>query len=189
MGQAITLDRLNILVVDDNDHMRSLIRLILQSFCCNQIREASDGADALREMQAVVPDILVTNWNMAPLDGVELTRHIRNSPDSPNPFMPIIMVTAYAELYRVFAARDAGVTEFLVKPLSAKALYSRVQAVILRPRPFVRTKQFFGPDRRRHGEKPFIGKDRRGKDAPKPPPRPRDTVLEQDEINELFNPT
>lgn len=185
---GLDLSRVSFLVVDDSDHMRRLIRLVLGSFGAKKVKEARDGADALQEMMKTMPDILITNWQMMPMDGLELTKHLRKSSDSPNPFLPIIMVTAHSERGRVLEARDAGVTEFLVKPMSAKALYSRIAAVIERPRRFVRTKLYFGPDRRRRDDALYRGNERRGVEKGKTPPVPRDQPMNQAEINALFNP-
>jgi DNA-binding response OmpR family regulator len=82
------------------------------------------------------------------LNGIEVARAIRQTNTSVNPFVPIILVTGYAERARVLEARDAGITEMLVKPISAKALCSRIERVVLNPRPFIRTADYFGPDRR-----------------------------------------
>jgi DNA-binding response OmpR family regulator len=101
---------------------------------------------------------------MFPLDGVEFTRMVRNAPDSRNPYLPIIMMTGHSERYRVMDARDAGVTEFVAKPLTAKAVLERIHAVIYRPRPFVRTAEYFGPDRRRKDDPGFAGPWRRSTD-------------------------
>lgn len=169
------------MIVDDSDHMRRLIRAILQAFGAQDIREASDGSEALKQMEhGPPPDVLLTNWQMAPLNGIELTRHIRRDAESRNPYMPIIMVTGYAERGRVMLARDAGVNEYLIKPVSAKSLYSRIQAVAARPRPFVRTKSFFGPDRRRHAGA-FQGQEKRKGQAPPP-----DQVMSQRDVDTLF---
>ncbi|MBF0392614.1 MAG: response regulator [Alphaproteobacteria bacterium] len=186
MGKALILDQVDIILADDNEHMRSLVRAMLMAFGCKKIREARDGAEVLELMQERVCDILVTDWVMSPLDGVELTRMLRNSGDSPNPFVPIIMISAFAERRKVFQARDSGINEFLVKPLSAKALYSRLVAVIDKPRNFVRTKRFFGPDRRRRKDE-FMGDDKRGKTQGADQPA-MDTPMSQAEINSLFNP-
>jgi response regulator RpfG family c-di-GMP phosphodiesterase len=86
---------------------------------------------------------------------------VRNAPDSPNPFIPIIMVSGYSSKECVNAARDAGVTEFLAKPVSSKAILSRLVAVIESPRPFVRTKTYFGPCRRRRIDPFYKGPERR----------------------------
>ncbi len=103
----------------------------------------------------------IVDFQMSPIDGVEFTRLVRNAADSPNPFLPIIMLTGHAAKARVEEARDAGVTEFVVKPVTARAVLDRINAVILRPRPFVRTGEYFGPDRRRRQDPEFKGPWRR----------------------------
>ncbi|WP_309628126.1 response regulator [Brevundimonas sp.] len=143
------LQSLNILLVDDNQHMRAITSAILQSAGIRNIREVSDGAMALDVVRDHEVDLAIVDFNMFPLDGVEFTRLVRNSLDSANPYLPIIMMTGHSEKHRVVEARDAGVTEFVVKPITAKAVFDRIQAVILRPRPFVKTQGYFGPDRRR----------------------------------------
>jgi DNA-binding response OmpR family regulator len=107
---------------------------------------------------------VIVDFNMFPLDGVEFTRLVRNSPDSANPYLPIIMMTGHSEKARVYEARDAGVTEFVVKPITAKAILDRIQAVIFRPRPYVKTDGYFGPDRRRTDASNYKGPRRRSTD-------------------------
>jgi DNA-binding response OmpR family regulator len=94
-------------------------------------------------------------------DGLELTQMIRQPDGVGNPYAPIIMLTGHSEKRRVMVARDAGVTEFLAKPISAKGLYQRILNVVANPRPFIRTKNYFGPDRRRNNTNTYIGVDRR----------------------------
>jgi DNA-binding response OmpR family regulator len=147
--QSYSLERLNFLIVDDNKHMRALVKTILHALGSKNVQEAADGADAFKELRHFPADIIICDWNMSPLDGLDFVRLVRTGKDSPNPFVPIIMLTGHTEMHRVVEARDTGVHEFLAKPISAKSLYSRVKAIIDRPRPFVRTKTYFGPDRRR----------------------------------------
>src|ERR1700761_7580061 len=94
---------------------------------------------------------------------------LRNSPDSKNPYLPIVMMTGHSEKSRVVEARDAGVTEFVAKPLTAKSVLERLQAVIYRPRPFVRTANYFGPDRRRREDPAYGGPWRRAGEEGKSP--------------------
>lgn len=149
------------LIVEDNRNMRTLLKTILNSFGCRHIAEADDGADAFAVMKNFPPDIVICDWEMEPLDGVEFVRMVRTGADSPNPLVPIIMVTAYTEAARVNVARDAGINEFLGKPISANSLYNRVRAIIERPRPFIRAKSYVGPDRRRRESDGFLGAERR----------------------------
>jgi len=148
MTEAYLRD-ISFLVVDDNAFMRTIIRRILASLEAKEVKEAEDGADALKFLRLYSPDIIISDWVMDPIDGIEMTRMIRNNSDSKNPFIPIIMLTAHSEFSRITEARDAGVNEFVIKPVSVKSLFSRIQAVIERPRAYVKVGNYFGPDRRR----------------------------------------
>jgi len=83
------------------------------------------------------------------MDGLELVRRLRMGEGSANPFVPVIMISGYAESRLLAAARDVGINEFMAKPISARALMTRVLSVLQTPRSFVRTAGYFGPDRRR----------------------------------------
>lgn len=164
--QEARLQRLSVLIVDDNQNMRELIRAILQAFGVVNIYDGRDGEHAISKIRDYSIDLVITDWIMEPEDGLALVKWVRTSPDSPDNFLPIIMVTGHTEKARITEARDAGINEFMAKPVSAKALYRRLISVIEHPRQFVRTKTYFGPDRRRKVE-PFEGPDRRaaGQDA------------------------
>ncbi len=151
----IDFNKLRFLIADDNPHMRRILRTLLHSFGAREVYEAEDGATALEMFSHSAPDIVICDWAMPIFDGLELTQIIRN------PFVPIIMLTGHSEKRRVMVARDAGVTEFLAKPISAKALYQRIISVVAHPRPFIRTKNYFGPDRRRNTANTYIGPERR----------------------------
>jgi two-component system, chemotaxis family, chemotaxis protein CheY len=144
-----SLASLQVLLVDDNQHMRAITSAVLQSAGIPKVLEASDGAAALEMLRIYPVDLVIVDFNMFPLDGVEFTRLVRNSPDSVDPYLPIIMMTGHSEKSRVYEARDAGVTEFVVKPITARTVLSRIQSVIFKPRPYVKTDTYFGPDRRR----------------------------------------
>jgi two-component system chemotaxis response regulator CheY len=150
-------ESLRVLLVDDNQHMRAIVTTVLAGVGVKHVRETRDGAEALEVMHDWPADLAIVDFQMFPLDGVEFTRMVRNAPDSKNPYLPIIMMTGHSEKTRVFEARDAGVTEFVAKPLTAKSVLDRMQAVIFHPRPFVRTATYFGPDRRRRDDPKFAG--------------------------------
>jgi len=152
---------LSFLVVDDSAHMRRLVRTLLHSFGAREINEAENGAAGLEVFTRNLPDIVILDWAMPIFDGIELTRMIRVSEDNPNPFVPIIMLTGNAERRRVLQARDAGVTDFLVKPISAKVLYERIVNVVVNPRPPMRARTYLGPDRRRSLSSSYSGPERR----------------------------
>ena len=154
-------DRLKILVVDDNQHMRKLVTAILQAFGVIQIFEASDGQSAWSMLREANPDVIILDWMMEGMTGIDLVKMIRTSSQTPNPFVPIIMLTGYTQIDHVRQARDSGVNEFLAKPVSVKAIMSRLVSVIEQPRPYVRTKAYFGPCRRRRGREEYRGPERR----------------------------
>jgi CheY-like chemotaxis protein len=157
---AFDFSKLRVMVAEDSAHMRMLTRRLLESYGITDLILLADGSTALQAMPASVPDILIADYAMEPMDGLALTKAVRLGPDSPNPYMPIIMMTAYTEHHRVVAARDAGVTEIVAKPLSVASLLSRLVAVVERPRPFIRVVGYFGPDRRRR-QVAYPGPDRR----------------------------
>lgn len=142
------LGELKVLLVDDNDHMRTIVGTILKGIGILNVREARDGSEALEALRTWPADIAIVDFRMEPMDGVDFTRLVRNAADSRNPFLPIIMMTGFADRPRVEEARDAGVTELIVKPVTARAIIDRLNAVVYRPRPFVRTADYFGPRRR-----------------------------------------
>jgi two-component system chemotaxis response regulator CheY len=159
------LSSIRVMVVDDNSHMRSIISAVLKGIGVKEVCECLDGAAALDALRRWPADVAITDFQMTPVDGVQFTRLVRNAADSPNPFLPIIMLTGHAERTRVMEARDAGVTEFIAKPLTAQAMLSRLNAVIFNQRPFVRTSSYFGPDRRRRDDPDYAGPWRRSGDS------------------------
>ena len=157
-------DKISVLVVEDNQPMALMVKSILETFGISSIRLAKNGEEGFTAFCSINPDIVIADWMMKPMDGITLTRTIRNSPRTANPFVPIIIMTGFSEKARVEEARDAGVSEFLVKPFEAKDLYKRVVQVIERPRQFIRCDTFFGPDRRRRNDPQFTGPWRRETD-------------------------
>lgn len=163
---AYQFNKVRVLLVEDNPHMRKLLKALLEAIGVKDIVEAHDGGVAWMALKKEPADFALIDWEMYPVDGLELVRKIRTEADSPNPFLPIIMVTGHTERARVMKARDLGVTEFLAKPVSAQTLSQRIEELIERPRPYIRTREFFGPDRRR-GRKggAYIGPERREQGA------------------------
>lgn len=154
-------DRLKILVVDDNPHLRKLVTAILRAFGVTQLTEADNAKRAWAMLRQFSPDVVLLDWVMDGMSGIDLAKLIRTSAASPNPFVPIVMLTGNSQIDHVHAARDAGVNEFLAKPVSANAILTRLISVIEHPRPFVRTKVYFGPCRRRRATNEYRGPERR----------------------------
>lgn len=152
--------RLNVLIVEDNINFRRLLRTILATINVHDVMETEDGSSALDLLRTYPADLVLLDWKMAPMDGLAFMRELRTAADSPNPTLPVIMVSGYTDTTLVTAARDAGVNEFLAKPISAKSLLSRLVAVLDTPRTFVKAPGYFGPDRRRK-QVPLKGPERR----------------------------
>ena len=157
-------DRLSILIVEDTAPMRKLVCSVLETLGVGSVLTATDGEKGFELFCNTRPDIVIADWHMAPMSGIELVHKIRREEQSPNQTVPIIMMTGYSALPRVAEARDKGATEFLVKPFSANDLARRIAYVINKPRDFIETKDYFGPDRRRKIVADYKGPRRRSAD-------------------------
>ncbi len=182
------LRSVRVLIADDQDFIRSLLRHILGVLGCTNITDAESGEKAWEIICGSPPDLLIVDWEMEPMGGLELVKKIRFSPNSPDRFMPIIMITAHSERPRIIEARDAGVNEFVMKPVSAKTLFSRLNAVIEHPRRFIRTAEYFGPDRRR--KRIFVDQERRDTKKQEKVLEVADAnkTMSQEEVNEMMSP-
>jgi two-component system, chemotaxis family, chemotaxis protein CheY len=158
-------DKLSMLVVEDTQPMQKLLVSVLEALGIKNVETATNGDDAFRAFCQRKHDIVLSDWSMEPIDGIELTRMIRKHPMSPNKLTPVILITGYSAWTRVEEARDAGVTEFLVKPFTANDIARRITHVINRPRDFIETQDFFGPDRRRRDDVNYKGPMRRDIDT------------------------
>ncbi|HXC56856.1 MAG TPA: response regulator [Rhizomicrobium sp.] len=157
-------DHLKALVVEDNQHMRILLRSLLNALGITNVLEATNGEDAFVLLRDKQPDLVLSDLSMKPMDGIAFAREVRTSRNSPNPYIPIIMVTGHTERHRIEAARDAGVTEVLAKPITAGNLFQRIGEIVERPRAFVKAANYFGPDRRRKATENYGGPFRRRED-------------------------
>ncbi len=165
--------RLSVMIVDDNRMMRALLQSLLDSFGVGSVIRAGNGEDALHILANEPVDIVITDWLMSPLDGLEFVRAVRTGKTSPNRLVPILMMTGLSEMWRVAAARDMGVNGFIVKPLTGESLLSRIIHIIEHPRFFIRTRTYLGPDRRRAAKADYGGPERRGSRTRQPPASPQ----------------
>ena len=154
--------RLQILVVEDSTFMQQVLRELLKSIGvpATNIEIAPDGRSAVTAMHSDVPDVIICDWQLRGMSGLDLIRKLRDPNAGPNAYIPIILCTAFTGRERIEAARDAGVHEILAKPLKAEDMYARLANIIEMPRPFIRAPDYFGPDRRRR-DLPFDGPDKR----------------------------
>src|ERR1051326_8003909 len=140
---------IDVLIVDDNQLMRKVVRNLLTNVGVRTIYEASDGVAGLEAIRTFVPDIVILDWEMPLLDGGEVARIIRSPGVFPVPDVPIIMLSGHVERWRVEQAQRLGINEFLKKPVSGKALLDRMVAILAHPRPMVRLGDYYGPQPRR----------------------------------------
>ena len=143
------LRSLGVLVVDDSPFMRKIVRNLLLNIGVKEVYEAGDGIDALDAIRTIGPDVVLLDWELPLLDGAELVRIVRSPGVFPTPDLPIIMLSSFGERWRVIEAARIGVNEFLVKPVSAKALYERLVSILAKPRRSVQVGSYYGPEPRR----------------------------------------
>jgi len=136
---------LRVLVIDDNTFSRSVVTTQLANYGIRSVSECGDGVEGLKLMQQITYDIVLLDYEMTPLNGAEFARLVRRDPSITNPEVPIIMISGYSDLAHVREARNAGINEFLTKPVAAKTLYKRIEYTLLHPRPFIRTDKYIGP--------------------------------------------
>jgi len=156
---------LRVLIVDDHNFTRLLIREVLQNLGCSKsnIFEAEDGSTALQVLKEQRVHLIICDWQMEPMNGLTFIRTIRDQKKSTDPFVPVILCSAYTQRDLIERARDLGVTEIMTKPITVKAIEEKVRTVIESPRPFVDSSQYFGPDRRRRAENGPPTEERRRK--------------------------
>jgi two-component system chemotaxis response regulator CheY len=116
-----------ILVVDDYHTMVRIIRNLLKQLGFEDVDEASDGTAALAKLQQKPYGLVISDWNMEPMTGYELLRHVRA--DERMKAMPFIMVTAESKTENVIAAKKAGASNYIVKPFNAQTLKNKIEAV------------------------------------------------------------
>lgn len=163
----LNLKKISVLVVEDLAPMRALISAVLSAFGVGEIYEAANGEEAYKLFQKHNPDIIITDWLMEPVNGLEFIRMVRLKKESVNRLVPIIMMTGYSAMQRVMVARDLGATEFLTKPFTGRDLAKRIDLIINKPRDFIETSTFFGPNRRRKKGDGYEGPKRREDEAPR----------------------
>lgn len=143
------LSKLNCMIVEDHQHMRRLLREVLRAIGVRKIEEAADGSAALEKIDYTAFDLVICDYCMEPMDGLSFTRAVRTLTDPTHRRTPIILLSSHTSRSAIFAARDAGVNEVATKPVSVAELYLRIYAIIERPRKFVTSETYIGPDRRR----------------------------------------
>lgn len=142
---ARLVERLKVLVVDDEPSMRKVVRALLQSLGVKEIYEAAEGNAGLDKICMRAPDLVILDWEMPRPNGPEFMQAVRSPDRFPLPDVPVIMLTGYSERSRVIEAMRLGVNEFLVKPVSSTSLLARIVSILVHPRPMIRRGDYYGP--------------------------------------------
>jgi two-component system chemotaxis response regulator CheY len=119
---------MNVLIVDDYKTMLRIIRNLLKQIDFNNVEEASDGSEALSKLRSGNFGLVISDWNMAPMTGLELLQEVRQDARLKN--LPFIMITAESKTENVVAAKQAGVSNYIVKPFNAETLKEKIEKVL-----------------------------------------------------------
>jgi two-component system chemotaxis response regulator CheY len=119
---------MRVVIVDDYTTMLRILRNLLRQLEINNVEEATDGDTAYHLLQKNPPDLVISDWNMVPVTGLELLRKVRA--DAKLKHIPFIMVTAESKTENVIAAKQAGVSNYIVKPFNADTLRAKIASVL-----------------------------------------------------------
>jgi two-component system chemotaxis response regulator CheY len=136
---------IKVLIVDDDYHMRKVVRTMLSAIGVRDIHDVSDAKAGLQAICATLPDIVILDWEMPQVGGAEFVRAVRSPGSFPVPNVPIIVLTGHGERKCVVEAMQLGANEYLLKPVSTRALFDRLVMVLAKPRPMVRSGDYYGP--------------------------------------------
>lgn len=163
----LDLRKINVLVAEDIFPMQIIMRDILRALGIGEVTLTSNGKDAYHKYSSTSsrPDIIISDWQMPEMDGIELIRKIRTDPNSPNRTIPIIMMTGYTSTSHVREIMDSGATEFIAKPFTSKELAKRIAYIIKNPRDFIVSPNFVGPCRRRRKNENYANESKRKADT------------------------
>jgi two-component system, chemotaxis family, chemotaxis protein CheY len=143
------IESLKVLVVDDDQYMRKVVRTMLAAIGVRHVHEACDGISGLDAIRHHMPDIVIVDWEMPIIDGAQFIRMVRTPGEFPIPDVPIIVLTGHGDRWRVVEAARVGAHEYLLKPVSTKALRDRIISILGQPRPTIKLEGYYGPAPRR----------------------------------------
>jgi two-component system chemotaxis response regulator CheY len=159
------------LIVDPAGHSKTLLRRLLVNLGASQVFAVSSTEEALLTLRKDSFNIVFCDELVGPLDPFAFMKALRRDLETRDVTVPVVLVSAGADIAKIKAARDAGMNDVIVKPVSAMTIERKLQSLIHAPRPFVTAKAFVGPDRRGSGERRQFGErhpeseDRRGRSS------------------------
>ncbi len=157
---------MKVLIVDPNAYMRGVVADSLRRLSVSNIAAAASSMEAFHVGRMFKPDIVFVDWDAGRMSGLEFTREIRRNTTGIARETPIILLAGAIDHDQLMSARQAGINEFLLKPVSAQGVLSRIEEVVLRPRKFIDSRNYVGPCRRRKEDPNFAGPWRRLTDEP-----------------------
>ena len=172
------LKRMKALVVDPNAYMRGVIADSLRRLMITNINAAATAVEAFTVGRMFKPDIIFVDWDAGRMSGLEFTREVRRNTTGMSRETPIILLAGAIDHEQLMSARQAGINEFLLKPVSAQGVLSRIEEVVLRPRKFIDSRNYVGPCRRRKEDPSYAGPWLRLTDEP-----PQNSLNEQSKEN------
>ncbi|OYX51363.1 MAG: response regulator [Alphaproteobacteria bacterium 32-64-14] len=172
------LKRMKVLVVDPNAYMRGVIADSLRRLMITNINAAATAIEAFTLGRTFKPDIVFVDWDAGRMSGLEFTREVRRNSTGMSRETPIILLAGAIDHEQLMSARQTGINEFLLKPVSAQGVLSRIEEVVLRPRKFIDSRNYVGPCRRRKEDPAYAGPWRRLTDEP-----PQNARTEQSKEN------
>lgn len=147
-GKALKPAQLSVLVIDDQPFYCNLLNEILRAMGVSRVETAENGVAACEVLQSFMPNIIICDWVMPEMNGLEFAKKIRHSSNSILRQVPIIMITSNNLRSQIIEARSAGVDTFVLKPISNKSVWDRLKEVVETPRDFIVVDNYIGPCRR-----------------------------------------
>ncbi|MEY2757217.1 MAG: hypothetical protein RIR33_995 [Pseudomonadota bacterium] len=160
------LKRMKVLIVDPNAFMRGVVADSLRRLTINRINATASAVEAFTVGRTFKPDLIFVDWDAGRMSGLEFTREVRRNTTGISRETPIILLAGAIDHDQLMSARQTGINEFLLKPVSAQGVLSRIEEVVLRPRKFIDSRNYVGPCRRRREDPNYAGPWRRLTDEP-----------------------
>ncbi len=158
-----SVEELRVLIVDDDLESVAMFEDLLAALGVDSVTSASTGWEAIALIGSERVDLLICERNLPAMGGLDLTRYLQSEPTSPSPAVPILMISRFCDRDVLLEARDAGISEFLLKPPSMENLIKHINVALNVPREFVRSNAYVGPSRRRGRRTAYFGDERRAR--------------------------
>jgi CheY-like chemotaxis protein len=160
------LKSMKVLIVDPNAFMRGVVADSLRRLTITSINATANAIEAFSAGRTFKPDLIFVDWDAGRMSGLEFTREIRRNTTGIARETPIIILASIIDHDQLMSARQNGINEFLLKPVSAHGVLSRIEEIVLRPRKFIDSRNYAGPCRRRKEDPTYTGPWRRLADEP-----------------------